>query len=196
MSQTLVDNLHYNTEAEYKVVEYFSDLGFDVECREKPESMWGDYNELTIEQQSEIKIRKSRGSFDIVIPTIAHQYYLDGSTTGVEHHFYFKVIRGTFISESVIKRFNGHFFILIPNGDISDPSKFRILWRNTIVNYYNKVEQYKKDYYIQHYGCKGFRFNNNFKYESTLDKFVLKLFNLFTANVAVNGGEFYKYLYF
>lgn len=81
---------------------------------------------------------------------------------------------GSFISEKSIKGFQGNYYIITPNGDISEEGirNARVIKNSTIKSYFNKVSPSK--YKTAKSGDKGYRFNYIKNY-LTLEEFMIQL---------------------
>lgn len=79
------------------------------------------------------------------------------------------VVRGTFISKISATRFRGQFYVLFPNGDISDIGAGRVIWNKTVQKYsFDATQAWANPQYIG--DVPGYRLTKKLRLELPLSE--------------------------
>jgi len=102
------------------------------------------------------------------------------------------VVRGTWVAHKSFEKFKGNFYCLFPEGDISDPSKGKVITKKTLVAYRDTCKKnQRKDEILN--GKPGYRYKN-IQACMTLENFTVHIAKMIIMNYTYGTKEFYTAL--
>ena len=168
----------YGQEAELAVFNYMQEtLGLDTKHNE-PVTGLPQLSRIPKSAAELISKRAIRGDIFIDI--------------GQDVEFSMNVVRGTWVSHMAVERFKGQFYCMFPNGDISDPSKGRVILNSTLKSFWNTCKKNNRwtDYVAEK---PGFRYSRLNAY-ITLEDFIVHMSKMVIMNIPFGTQEFWRTL--
>lgn len=160
----------YGLEAEKVVLDYIQEYSGIENDHHKPSKGREDY----------FKLSAQRGSYGDIAMDIN------------DTKLYINVVRGTWVSHSSLSRYKGHFYCMFPNGDISDPSKGRVVLNSTIKGFNSTCKKNnKQDTYVA--DKPGFRYGGMKAYV-TLDDFLVHVTKSIIMNISPKDKDFWSFM--